>query len=66
MVFHVALGNRGGEDQQLPWEMCGTPSHGKERAGGPGKYIAAPQKLENSRSELWLELKRIITAAEQG
>ena len=66
MVFHVELGNRGRKDQQFPWEMCGGPSHGEERAGGPGKHIAAPQKLENSRSELWLEPKRIITSAEQG
>lgn len=61
MVFHVVFGNRGGKDQQLPWEMCETPSHGEERAGGPGNHIAAPPKLENSRSEVWLKLKRIIT-----
>lgn len=34
--------------------------------GREQENIAAPQNLDDSRSEPWLELKRIIASAEQG
>lgn len=32
-----------GRDQQFPWEMCGTPSHGGEREESSGKHRSSPK-----------------------
>lgn len=64
MLFHIALGNRGGEIS-ISHGNCVGHHHMVGREQEALETIAAPQNLDNSRSEPWLELKRIIASAEQ-
>lgn len=65
MLFHITLGNRGGEISSSHGKRVGH-HHMEGREQQALENIAASQNLDNSRSEPWLELKSIIASAEQG
>lgn len=65
MFLHTALGNRGGEISSS-YGKCVGHHHTEGREQEALENIAAPQNLDSSESEPWLELKGIINSAEQG